>query len=240
MTIVSTSSFDEVGIGWFTYYLAKFGGFNYISKEVEVDTDELDSFYNLSPEPLYDKKPRSTFDTRKDRDVLKVLDEKDEHRRDFMHDLKEATKGEGTWTIVFTEHIKNTVNQTDFHLAHTLKDGTASTIHQPETYSQFCDAFAKMMKSAFDLETAAPSPRYPLQKKNLGYTIREENPNANVFVLRPSSEMTNFDARNLVIAFRMAQLISEQFDNGKGISDDDVKDLATTGFGYKEKVKSEE
>jgi hypothetical protein len=33
----------------------------------------------------------------------------------------------------------------------------------------------------------------------------------------------------------MAQLISEQLDDCKGITDDDVRDLATTGFGYQEK-----
>ena len=43
----------------------------------------------------------------------------------------------------------------------------------------------------------------------------------------------NFDDRKLVIAFRMAQLISEQLDNGKGMKEDDVKDLKDTGFGYK-------
>lgn len=237
VTIVCTSSFDEVGIGWFTYYLAKLGGFNYISKEVEVDSDEIDSFYNLSAEPLYDKMKRSELDAKKDKEALRVLDEKDEHRKEFKDDLKEATKGEGTWTIIFTEHVKNMANQTDFHLSDTLKDGTTSTVSQQETYRQFCDAFTALMKSVFDLETAAPSPRYPLQKKNLGYTIRNENPQANVFVLRPSSEISNFDNRNLVIAYRMSQLISEHFDNNRGILDDDVKDLKETGFGFKERIE---
>lgn len=235
VTIVCTSSFDEVGIGWFTYYLAKLGGFNYISKEIEVDTDELDSFYNWSPEPLYDKKSRKVYEDMKDKEALRVLDKKEKHRRDFLHDLKEATRGEDAWAIIFTEHIMNVANRTGFHLADTLKDGTASTVSQQETYNQFCDAFADLMWSAFDLETAAPSPRYPLLKKNLGYTIRKENPNANVFVLRPSSETINFDNRNLVIAYRMAQLISEQFDNSKGIDKKDVEDLKETGFGYQEK-----
>ena len=72
-------------------------------------------------------------------------------------------------------------------------------------------------------------------KKNLGYTIRKDHPNRNVFVLRPSSELMNFDDRKLLIAFRIAQLLSEQLDGGKGIKDGDVQDFATTGFGYQEK-----
>ena len=68
----------------------------------------------------------------------------------------------------------------------------------------------------------------------------QENPNANVFVLRPSSEMINFDNRNMVIAYRMAQLISEQLDNSKGIDKKDVEDLKETGFGYKEKKEDKD
>ena len=54
VTIVSPSSYAECGIGWFTYYLAKLGGFNYISKDIEVDPDEPDSYYNLSEAAFHD------------------------------------------------------------------------------------------------------------------------------------------------------------------------------------------
>ncbi|MDR9824510.1 hypothetical protein RCJ22_02680, partial [Vibrio sp. FNV 38] len=50
VTVVCPTSWDEVGIGWFAYYLAKMGGFNYISKEVEADMSEPDSFFNLTPQ----------------------------------------------------------------------------------------------------------------------------------------------------------------------------------------------
>ena len=121
------------------------------------------------------------------------------------------------------------------YLAEALKDGSQSTISNEQQYAQFCDAFASMVKDAFGFETALHSSRYPLMKKNLGYTIRKDHPDRNAFVLRPSSELMNFDDRKLLIAFRMAQIISEQLDNGKGITDDEVKDLKETGFGYQEK-----
>ena len=244
VTIICTSSFDEVGIGWFTNYLAKFGGFNYISKEIEVDTDELDSFYNLSPEPLYDKKPLSEYpDTKENKEAREVLKKKEENRKEFLADLEELIQGENSWVIIFTEHLKTSVNQYDFHLAETLKDGSQSTICNEQQYAQFCDAFTSMVKGEFGFETALHSSRYPLMKKNLGYTIRginpqpnfQANPKCNAFVLRPSSELMNFDDRKLLIAFRIAQLLSEQLDGGKGIKDGDVQDFATTGFGYQEK-----
>lgn len=235
VTIVCTSSFDEVGIGWFTYYLAKFGGFNYISKEIEVDTDELDSFYNLSPEPLYDKKSLSAYpDNKENKEARQVLKKKLENREEFLVDLDKVIQGENSWVIIFTEQLKTSINQYDFHLAETLKDGSQSTISNEQQYAQFCNGFVSMVKSEFGFETALNSSRYPLLRKNLGYTIRKSHPDSNVFVLRPSSELMNFDDRKLLIAFRMAQLISEQLDGNKGITDNDVKDLKMTGFGYQE------
>ena len=62
-------------------------------------------------------------------------------------------------------------------------------------------------------------------KKNLSYAILEKNPNTNVFVLRPSSELMNFNTLKLAIAYRIALLISDCFDNGRGMDADDQADL---------------
>jgi len=241
VTIVSTGSFDEVGMGWFTYYLAKIGGFNYLSKELEVDTDELDSFYNLSEKPLYDKKPLAAYPNNKEnREAREILKKKEENRNEFLSDLEGCIQGEDSWVIIFTEHLKTSVNQYDFHLAETLQDGSQSTISNEQQYARFCDAFASMVKGEFGFETALHSSRYPLLKKNLCYTIRglnpqphfKSSPECNAFVLRPSSELVNFNDRKLAIAYRMASIISQQLDSGRGIQPDDVKDFKETGFGY--------
>lgn len=231
VTIVSTSSFDEVGIGWFTYYLAKMGGFNYLSKELEVDTDELDSFYNLSEKPLYDKKPLSAYDEKKDKEAVKVLKEKHTRRDDFMADLKQVVQ-EGSWVIIITEHLKTKENRSDFHFAYSQKGGANTTINDVEAYQRLFKQFDAAMKADFGLDSVIASPRYPLLKKNLGYTIRKDIADANVFVLRPSSELVNFNDRKLAIAYRMASVISQQLDGGRGIQPDDVKDFKETGFGY--------
>ena len=231
VTIVCTSSFDEVGIGWFTYYLAKMGGFNYISKEIEVDTDELDSFYNLSPEPLYDKKPVSAYDKKKDKDAFDILQKKQDNRDQFLEDLKQVVN-ESSWVIIITEQLKTKENQTDFHFAHTQKEDKNATVADIATYEAFFKQFAEAMKKDFGLDSIFNSTRYPLLKKNLGYKIRKDISNANVFVLRPSSELMNFNDRKLAIAYRMATIISQQLDGGRGISSDDVQDFKETGFGY--------
>lgn len=232
VTIVSTGSFDEVGMGWFTYYLAKIGGFNYLSKELEVDTDELDSFYNLSEKPLYDKKPLSAFDEKKYKEVVEILEKKQARRDDFFGDLKKVVQ-DGSWVIIITENLKTKENQTDFHFAYSQKGGANATINDMEAYQHLFDKFDATMKADFGLESVIASPRYPLLKKNLGYAIRKDIANTNVFVLRPSSELVNFNDRKLAIAYRMASVISQQLDGGRGIQPDDVKDFKETGFGYR-------
>lgn len=212
VTVVCPSSWDEVGIGWFAYYMAKMGGFNYISKEIEADKSEPDSYYNMSPEP--------------------PTEAQRENREAFLSDLNGLPPTD--WVIIIAEHLKTSSNPTDFHFVDVKKDGSDSTVNDQEAYQRFITIFSETMKEEFELETMSRSPRYPLLKKNLGYTIREKYPATNVFVLRPSSELMNFNTRKLAIAYRMARLISEHFDGGRGMTDADMADLKKTGNGYLE------
>lgn len=86
VTIVCPVGYSEVGTGWFSFYMAKLGGFNYVCKDFEVDVDELDSYYNMSPEPLYNKKTRSQYSA-KDKMELDVLEKKERNRRDSLPTL---------------------------------------------------------------------------------------------------------------------------------------------------------
>ena len=236
VTIVSTSSCLENGTGWFTYYLAKFGGFNYVSKDIEVDLDELDSFYNLTDKPLYEKKPREDYDSKKDKEALTVLDKKETHRCAFLADLQKLVTGDDCWVILFTTHIKSSVNPIDFHLACTRKDGSGSTVINESLYQQFCSQFNELMQNEYELVSDLRSTRYPLTKNNLGYKLEKQGIHCNTFVLRPSCNIVNFDNRNLLVAFRIAQLLSEQLDGRRGIISEDIEDFSTTCFGYQEKT----
>jgi hypothetical protein len=103
-----------------------------------------------------------------------------------------------------------------------------------QRYETFYKEFATVMEAEFALSATPQSARYPLMKNNLAYRLGQEGIAYNAFVLRPSSHLMNFDTKRLVVALRMAQVISQQLDSGKGINEADVKDFATTGFGYKE------
>ena len=235
VTIVSTSSCLENGTGWFTYYLAKFGGFNYVSKDVEVDPDELDSFYNMSPEPLYDKMPRSNHEAKKDKEALAVLDKKEANRKAFLNDIRKLSLADDSWVILITAHIKNSENQYDFHLASSKKDGSASTVRDQQQYEHLLLAFDQMMLGEYQLTSSLHSQRFPLTRNNLGYRLQRDGICCNSFVLRPSSDIINFQNPKLLYAFRIAQLLCEILDGNCGIKDEDLADLSDSGFGYQEK-----
>ena len=232
VTIVSTSSFAENGTGWFTYYLAKLGGFNYISKDLEVDPDELDSFYNLSNEPLYEKRPRSSYNKKQDKEAIEIIDQKEANRQAFFDDLKMMVSGEDSWVILFVAHIKSSMNTVDFHFASAKKDGSDSTVHQQEVYQALLEQLTDTLQKDYALTSDLHSQRFPLTKNNLGYRLQQKGIVCNAFVIRPSCEVINFDNRRLLIAYRIATVISQQLDGGRGIQPDDVKDFKETGFGY--------
>lgn len=237
VTIVSASSYSDCGTGWFTYYLAKFGGFNYISKDIEVDPDELDSFFNMSPKPVYNKKVRTDYDEKTDKDAIEIIKKKQANRDAFIKDLKEMATGEDSWIILFAAQINSSVNKFDFHISDSLKDESKHTVHDQQRYQQLLEAFDQMMKTEYKLTTSLQSQRFPLTEKNLGFKLRDEGTAANIFAVRPSTALINFNNSRMLIAFRMAMLLSDMLDNGKGIDNADVKDFASDSFGYLENNK---
>lgn len=50
VTIVCPTAVEKAGCGNFAFHLAMFGGFNYVSREVEVNPDEPFSYYTISQE----------------------------------------------------------------------------------------------------------------------------------------------------------------------------------------------
>ena len=238
VTIVCPTASTEIGVGWFTYYLAKLGGFNYISKELEADPDEKDSFFNVSDELTYEGKAYSLDDVKvmKKKDKRKeILKRKNDLKKAFIDDLNMLANDDQSWTIVFVKHIKNSTNPTDFHFGHASKDGSNSTINQDQiqSYELFYRNFADMMKEEYGLvSSASNSDRYRLERRNIAYKIRERNPHNNVFVIRPSTQLMNLNSNKLLLAYRMACLISQAFDGNRGILDKDLEDLKSGRFGY--------
>lgn len=248
VTIVSTSSYAEKGTGWFAYYLAKLGGFNFLSKDLEVDYDDQDPYFNMNAEPLHDMKNQKWHEGQGNREAIEKIKKKQEYRVAFINDLTKCCEGEHSWVIIIKHHLKSTADNHDFHFNCAKKDGKECTVSDLQTYEQLIANFTQTMAheevagEELGLTTTSASPLYPLKhnerQKNLAYFIRERKPQANVFVLRPASDVMNLDERKLVIAYRMAQLISQHLDNGQGPKENDVKDLQQLDFAFTEAEKN--
>lgn len=229
VTIVSTSSYDENGIGWWSYYLALFGGFNYVSKDIEMDMDDIDSFFNMPEEPTFEKKKKAEFKKRDE--GYEVIEKKEERRKEFLSDIHELTDGHlNSWVFVMCESIKNSTNTADLHLATNNSKGDKPTIKDDETYDKLFDTL-KTLYDEMNLQ-CVNTLRYPLLKNNLLYRLQDkEGIKCNGVVMRPSSEIVNFDSRSLLIAYRMAEAIGKSLSVAHGIADKDLVTLKA-GFGY--------
>lgn len=228
VTIVSTSSYDENGTGWWTYYLAQLGGFNYISKDMEVDMDDLDSFFNWSKEPTFEKKEQNEY--AKGDEGYDVIEKKKERRKAFMDDIHNMIDGkDNPWVFVACASIKNKDNTVDMHIATNNRKNDKSTIHDTQTYNKLFNSFKDLFES-MNME-CVKTQRYPLLQKNLVYRIHgQEDIHCNGVVLRPSSEIINFDNRSELIIFRLAEVMSQCLGTS-GILDQDLLEMKP-GYGY--------
>ena len=120
-------------------------------------------------------------------------------------------------------------------MASALKDGSQSTVKNTAAYEALYETLATVVADEFGLVCTPQSVRYPLLKKNVAYHLQRKGVEGNIFVLRPSTQLVNFKENKLVVALRMAQVISEQLDGCKGMDRNDVKDFATSAFGFAEK-----
>lgn len=229
ITIVSPSCYNENGTYWFAYYLAKFGGFNYVCKVIEVDMDEPDSFFNIKEEPVYEGKKKVVFN--KKEVGYKVISKKEEHRAEFFKDLKRLNEGKSNaWTFILSAAIKNENNTADLHIVTNSANGANSTITDIEGYNKLLQSLRELY-GEMDMECVETT-RYQLRKNNLLYRMsNNENVKCNGVVLRPSTDVINFDHRSLLIAYRLAQVIDQTLSYGNGMLLEDIKELKS-GFGY--------
>ena len=113
--------------------------------------------------------------------------------------------------------------------------GLKSTVKDTVAYEALYEILSAAVADEFGLVCTPTSERYPLKKKNAAYHLQRKGLEGNFFVLRLSTQLVNFEENKLVVAMRIAQVVSQQLDDGKGIWADDVKDFATPAFGFAEK-----
>ena len=205
VTIVAPSVYREVGSSHFAYYLALFGGFNYISKEHDDMPGEYNSYYLIDDE-------NSTSEM-----------------KEFLADVRRLSRGNDRWTIAVI--VADSVHPENFHFitAAQRKLGIDSTILDKDDFDRMYRSVAETMKIDFGLGSELDERYASAGAKNI--CVKAGGGKAcNAFTLRVDWNIVAFDIRNVKIIFTLAQLIAQTLEN-KTI---DIKaEWKTSGLGYK-------
>lgn len=203
ITIVSTSSVQEMGTGHFAYYLALYGGFNYISKEIEVNPDEPISYYNLD---------ENQIEGLKDKNGKQPLNQ-------FLKDIRSLADSDKHWVIFILSTSKTCPTQ--LHFIHNLskKVGTTpTTVVKEEQFMQMYQEVDQMLANT-DYPLSADADQYEPLSSDLDEYFRPAGPKniathlgggtkLNAFTLRVAWKLTARDNRSVPIARRLAEIMA--------------------------------
>ena len=210
ITIVSPCSYSEAGIGNTAYYLALIGGFNYISKEIELDRDQPKSFYNI--------------------------EEEDENLTLFLTDLKTLTQREDSWMVTLISC--SSTNESQLHFIHGQQKGDNGfgetqhcTIIDSTTYMQFYAAIETAMAEEFSLKICQQD-AYAIMPQNIAYSV-EGGSNLNAFTLRMAYSLTYWDSKRLDKLQVLAEQMKSYLEPSVPMPEPDAS-IITKGFGYEE------
>lgn len=250
VTIVSTSSSSELGTGNFSYYLAKFAGFNYISKDFNFDPDDGESFYNNSWNKTtvddMTMEERLAAGEKLSKEMLARYTKKKALRDAFIEDLERLCKDADHWVFCVLSQIQSQQNNVDIHIAHSMAEGKDSLVHDKEKYQTLLENLTHTMQEQLQLSVEETS-RFPLIKRNdkgfrnIGYKLRDDGCLCNCMTLRVSSHLMHFDSRVRVAQFLLAKTIHDVLTPEGRIPTDDIADMNRSGHGFsdrEQKVRS--
>ena len=188
---MGTSNVHEAGIGNFAYYVAELGGFNYVSKELEVDEDNPVSFY-----------------------VVENPDDEASNCKRFIDDVKSLSRGKDKWVIFFisASGAEEPSYPTHFHLIYGAKKGDEGytdpnlTICDTQRFDAFYQQLTTQLQSEFGYESDRHRYHTGAGKKNIARRIGGGT-DTNAFTLRTAFKVTAWDDRNIAIAKTIAENI---------------------------------
>lgn len=221
VTIVSTSSFTEVSTGHVAYYLAKIGGFNYISKEIANKDNEEGtnvSYYNIP-----DNFTSECFEL-------------------FISDLKELSSRPNSWVIFLLSASggEEPVYPTQFHYIIGGNKGEVNyndsdlTINDTASFDAMYKELAEQIKTQFDLTSDIQEYHAKIRPKNIARYIRMGDNKPNAFTIRIAWSVTCWDYRITLISKVMVEIMNKYLepDKEKTISTELTKRVAGKDYGY--------
>ena len=222
VTIASTSSVREIGTGHFAYLLAKFGGFNYISKEYTQRAEEEDSFYNIEKNtmnsPLF-------LDFKKD--LLRLCNQEVNSVVIF---ILSTTKGPSD-VIHFYSQLYSRPNSGLHFLPPWLLSKMDFYFKKDHEYSFYIESYRAIYHMSTNLTKASPDkfPKIKLDcgKKSLSVSnIRKDSAKESIqkilareynhlktFTIQIPWEISARDNRHIMLAKTLAEQIYKFYDN---------------------------
>ena len=189
VTIVAPTAATENSIGHFAFYLAQFGGFNYISREFVKDVDEPISYYTVEG-------TKETWE---------------EPLKEFVNDLEVLTKGTEKWNIVVS--AADNVHNTQVHFIHkkTAKCSVPmTTLDEPKLQGVFVE-LSEMLKTNYNLLSDMDEKYRPVGNKNIAVLAGAGNTN-NAFCLRLSYSIITWTEHWTSIVVDMAKVIKRHLE----------------------------
>lgn len=211
VTIFSPSNIVDPIIGWWAYYLAKIGGFNYVSREVG-ETRPYNSFY------LY-KNDNTTG------------------REECMADLNRLLNSEDKWvfSILAASGGSEPAYPTQFHFTYGAKKGDETyddpniTLNDIPSFDALYKEFAALLETDYSL--SADRQRYHTNA-NAAYFARHLEHKVNAVALRVAWSVIVRDARAIQIAQSLAQSINQNINHTDNPEDQELKIKAIGYEGY--------
>lgn len=204
VTIVAPTASNEVGMTNFAYYLALFGGFNYISKEFEENSDEVRSYY------LIDSEAGS-------------------HAMEaYLADIRRLTRGDDRWAAALIAADSVHPEKLHFITSRLENIGGGSTVIKTEGFERLYRSVEEKMKEEFGIDSELNSRYRPVGAKNVTVRIGGGK-DCNAFTLRVDWDIIAFDNRHVAIAYALARQIAAALE---GRTVEPSPDWKQSGYGY--------
>lgn len=189
VTIVSTSGYDEPITGWMAYHIAKLGGFNYVSKELEMCPDNPVSYYNIP------------------------ADHDDPNVKLYLEDIERLSSREDAWVIPMCNCIGPSSREHKVHLCYSpVKgdegyDNPGKTVSDAEAFDAFAADLSETMEKEYGLKTDK-NKYFSIQPNNFLYQLSCKNG----FALRLECAPFYFSADKVAKLKTFADLINKHFE----------------------------
>jgi voltage-gated potassium channel len=209
VTIITPSAATENSIGHIGYYLAQFGGFNYVSREFVTDVDDPVSYYKIEDEREKWEKPF----------------------QEFVDDITHSSEDNQHWNIILVS--SDNVYDTQFHFVHRAKEDTGlpQTTLDEDRFLEFYAAFSEKMKAEYEYLSDMDEAYKPVGNKNIGVITGGGTKN-NAFTLRISYSVTTWSSSSAPIIVDMAKVIKQYLEKPERSTFEDKASWTDIGCGY--------